>query len=117
MKEKSYRKTLWKGVKLLKMRNFTLFQNVFYTICILKSFSSHISVVVCSFFEFATVSKWCIRESVNPFPNKPWFLRVCSNSLLKTLWEKEKLLVTSNFSFFPQCFLPFWRIFCHFHQI
>ena len=30
----------------------------------------------------------------------PWFLRVCSTSLLKTLWEKEKLLVTSNFSFF-----------------
>ena len=22
----------------------------------------------------------------------------------RTLWEKEKLLVTSNFSFFPQCF-------------
>ena len=25
----------------------------------------------------------------------PWFLRVCSTSLLKTLWEKEKLLVTA----------------------
>ena len=37
--------------------------------------------------------------SFNPFPNKPWFLRVCSTSLLKTLWEKKKLLVTSNFSF------------------
>ena len=36
---------------------------------------------------------------VNPFPNKPWFLRVCSRGLLKTLWEKKKLLVTSNFSF------------------
>ena len=35
----------------------------------------------------------------NPFPKKPWFLRVCGTSLLKTLWEKEKLLVTSNFSF------------------
>ena len=34
----------------------------------------------------------------NPFPNKPWFLSVCSMSLLKTLWEKEKLLETSNFS-------------------
>ena len=40
-----------------------------------------------------------VSECVNPFPNKPWFLRVCSISLLKTLWEKEKLLVTSNFSF------------------
>ena len=29
----------------------------------------------------------------------PWFLRVYSTRLLKTLWEKEKLLVTSNFSF------------------
>ena len=40
-------------------------------------------------------------QSFNPFPNKPWFLRVCSMRLLKTLWEKEKL---------PTCFdnfLPF----------
>ena len=29
-----------------------------------KSFGSHISVVVCSFFGFGTVSKWCIREWV-----------------------------------------------------
>ena len=29
----------------------------------------------------------------------PGFLHVCSASLLKTLWEKEKLLVKSNFSF------------------
>ena len=38
-------------------------------------------------------------QPVNPFPNRPWFLSVCRTSLLKTLWEKEKLLVTSNFSF------------------
>ena len=37
--------------------------------------------------------------SFNPFPNKLCFLRVCSTSLWKTLWEKEKLLMTSNFSF------------------
>ena len=35
----------------------------------------------------------------NPSPNKSWFLRVSSMSLLKTLWEKEKLLVMSNFCF------------------
>ena len=29
-----------------------------------KAFYSHISVVVWSFFEFGTVSKWCIREWV-----------------------------------------------------
>ena len=44
---------------------------------------------------------------INPFPNKPWFLRVCNTSLLKTLWEKEKLLVTSNFSFSHSVFHPF----------
>ena len=44
--------------------------------------------------------------SFNPFPNKPCFLRVCSTSLLKTPWKKEKLLVTSNFSFSQSVFLP-----------
>ena len=37
-------------------------------------------------------------DHFDPFPNKPWFLRVCSTNLLKTLPEKEKLLFTSNFS-------------------
>ena len=37
---------------------------------------------------------------INPFPNKPLFLHVWSTSLLKTLWEKEKLLVPSNFLVF-----------------
>ena len=41
------------------------------------------------------------------FPNKPWFLHVCSSSLLKTLWEKEKLLMMSNFSFSHNAFYPF----------
>ena len=37
---------------------------------------------------------WLITKN-NPFPNKPC-LRVCNISILKTLWEKEKLLGTSN---------------------
>ena len=44
---------------------------------------------------------------LNPFPINPSFLRVCSTRLLKTLWEKEKLLVTSNFSFSRSIFYPF----------
>ena len=44
---------------------------------------------------------------INPFQNKPWFLHVCSTSLLKTLWEKEKLLVTSDFSFSHSVFYQF----------
>ena len=40
-----------------------------------------------------------IQLVVHPFPNKPWFLPVCSRSLLKTLLEKEKLLIMRKFSF------------------
>ena len=54
---------------------------------------------------------------INPFPNKPWFLRVCSTCLLKTLREKEKLLVTSNFSFSHSVFYSFEWTFCQFHHI
>ena len=41
---------------------------------------------------------------LNPFPDKPWFSRVCITSLSKTQLEKEKLLVTSNFSFSDSVF-------------
>ena len=44
---------------------------------------------------------------VHPFPKKPCFLGVCCTNLLKTLWEKEKLLITSNFSFSHSVFYPF----------
>ena len=37
-------------------------------------------------------------------------LHVCSTSLLKTLWEKEKLLVTSNFSFSHSVSYPFGEL-------
>ena len=43
---------------------------------------------------------------VNLFPNRPWFLHVCSTNLLKALWEKEKMLMTSNFSFSQSVFYP-----------
>ena len=58
-----------------------------------------------------------IWDPFNPFAYKPWFLRVCSTSLLKTLRAKEKLLISSNFSYLPLCFLPVFRTFHHFHQI
>ena len=52
------------------MSNFTFAHNVFDAICILKSFNSHISVVVCNFFEIGTVSKWRIREWVKSYSAK-----------------------------------------------
>ena len=36
------------------MSSFTFIHNVFYAVCILKSCNNHISVVLCSFFEFQT---------------------------------------------------------------
>ena len=39
------------------------------------------------------------HTSINSIPNKSLFLHACSTSLLKILWDKEKLLVTCNFSF------------------
>ena len=39
------------------------------------------------------------NKTIHLFKTKPWFLCVCSTSLLKTPWKKDKLLITSNFSF------------------
>ena len=50
------------------------------------------------------------RTRANPFPNKPWLLRVLSTRLLKTRWEIERLLVTSNFSFSHSVFNPFGEL-------
>ena len=61
--------------------------------------------------------KYYTIQWFNPFPNKPWCFCVCSTSLLKTLWEKDKLLVMSNLSFPYSVFYPFLRTFSHIHQI
>ena len=60
------------------------------------------------------VKDMLVWSKFNPFPNKPWFLCVCRTSLLKTLWVKEKLLVTGNFSFFHSVFYPFGELFAIF---
>ena len=56
------------------------------------------------FHNISTISQ------LNPFPNKSWFLHVCITSLLKTPWEKDKLLVTSNFSFSHSLFYPYGEL-------
>ena len=81
---KNGQKTAWERQKLLVTSNF--------------SFS-------CSVFKSLV-----LQTRNDPFSNKPWFLRVCSTSLLKTLQEKEKLLVTSNFSFSRNVFYPFGEL-------
>ena len=55
-------------------------------------------------------------DGINPFPNKPWFLCVCSTSLLKTLWEMEKSLVMRNFSFSLSVFYLFEELSAIFNE-
>ena len=52
-----------------------------------------------------------------PFPKKPWFLCVCSYKSSENTVGKGKIAHNEQFLFFPQCFLPVWQNFCHFHQI
>ena len=64
----------------------------------LKSFNSYISVIICSFFEFGTVSKWCIGEWVNMIPakayNNEWFQssphrNILDPSIFKCIYRGE----------------------------
>ena len=55
-----------------------------------------------------------VNLEFNPFPNKPWFLRVCSTSLENTVGKGE-IAHNEQFLLFPQCFLPLERTFCQFH--
>ena len=65
---------------------------------------------VINILSFSNNFSYGVEEfDIIPFPNKPWFLRVCSKSLLKTLREKEKLLVMSNFSFSHSVSYPFQK--------
>ena len=88
-------------------KSLTSFSDDFKNIVGLNAIISIHSVPTCVF----------LSQKFNPFPNKPWLLRVCSISFLKTPWEKEKLLVMSNFSFSHSIFYPFWTTFFPFHQI
>ena len=76
---------------------------------------SNIVIYIVQGYFYSRLRPICFKLTLSQ--TSPGFLRVCTTSFLKTLREKEKLLVTSNFSFFPQCVIPFWSTFCHFHQI
>ena len=75
-------------------------------------FQHNLFELICLFFLNAKNKKresklrCLVYKRVNPFPNKPLFLRFYNTSLSKTLWEKKKLLVTSNFYFSHSVFYP-----------
>ena len=64
-------------------------------------------------FEVVTLEyyNYIIYLTVYPSPNKPLFLYVKRTISLKTLWEKEKLPETSNFSFSHSIFNVFGKLF------
>ena len=92
-------KTLGKG-DIARYEQCLLFQQCFQKVC------------------FPGASKGVIVwEWVNPLANRPLILCVCSTSLFfKTVGEREKLLIRSNFPF-PTVFSTFQETVCHFHQV
>ena len=80
-----------------------------YSLCLLALISTFFDrrLLTLCLTIFTSSTQNILLKRFNPFPNKPRFLRVSTTNLLKTFWEKEKLLVTSNFSFFQSVFYPF----------
>ena len=60
--------------------------------------------------QFLLFSVFSTAIYINPFPHNDTFRRPWETSLLKTLWEKEKLLVMSNSSFYHCVFYLFWDL-------
>ena len=87
--KKAFRKTLWEQEKMLVTSIFS-FSQMFST-CRDKNlfFESQFSFMSANALNFAS-QRFCSLVSINPFPCKPWFLRVCSTVFLKTRWEKEQ---------------------------
>ena len=77
---------------------------------LLKIQCDKLKLLVPSTFNFSPPQSFLPFQVVfNPFPNKPWFLHVCSTSLFKTLLEKEKAIFPfpTMFSTHLENFLPF----------
>ena len=100
-------KTLWGNCEISRGEQFLLFPQCFLPVWItLCHFHQNLNCRLQTLSVWKSL-KFVVWERVNPFPNQPWFLRVCSTNILKTLREKEKLIVTSNFSFSHNVFYPF----------
>ena len=61
-----------------------------------------------------TQELWCCW-SFNPFHNKPWFFTSLQCMAFENTAGKGEIARYEQFLLFPQCFLPLWRTFCHFH--
>ena len=55
----------------------------------------------------AITDEVCFNSFVNLFPNKPWFLRVCSTSLFENIVRKGEITRKSNQNYNYPMFLVF----------
>ena len=88
---------------LLCTRYFLPLNNLLY-------FFSHIYFVICKCFQIGPVYFLCFGKELTLYHTITTFTTLKKKPFKnKTSWEKVKMLVTSIFSFFPQCFLSIPR--------
>ena len=74
---------------------------------------------------FKTLSKWDSDLSLHghsvkvsyPFPKQALVFTCWQYKSLENTEGKGEIAHNEQFLLFPQCFLPFWRTFFHFHQV
>ena len=57
------------------------------------------------------------NSSINPLPNKPWFLHVNNSDSFENTAGNGEIARNEQFLHFPQCFLRVRRTFRHFHHV
>ena len=60
---------------------------------------------------------WQIRALEYPFPKQALVFTCLQYKATENTGGKWEIARNKQFLLFPQCFLPVWRSFCHFHQI
>ena len=62
-------------------------------------------------------SMWESRQFALTLPQTSPAFYVSGVYIVVKHWEKEEMARSEQFLIFSQCFLPFYRTLCHFHQI
>ena len=99
----------WAIGEIAHTEQFLLFPQYFQKTCTADSYKpgfvwERVELTADHFNPYSAESK---SSTSNPFPHNDTFWCPWETSLLKALWEKEKLLVTSNFSFSHSVFYLF----------
>ena len=66
---------------------------------------------------FPTIGKNSEISNIHPFRKQALVFTCLKYSSLENTVAKGEIAHNEQFLLFPLCFLPFWRIYCHFHQI